>query len=159
MNDTLKGFLLAAAVAMLAALGVFLFLVGAETLRLVALVIGGAVALAVILGASALPIRAYRRKDMTGETHHYHEGTKTIVKETRVLDGRAIEAPKIYQLPAQPQGGAFPELLRAAFQAGALTDGRASRGVHDYQPAQPDRELRELDLDPDVDGWEGDVTP
>lgn len=153
-SDTAKGFLLAVAVAMLAALGVFLFLVGAETLRMVALVIGGAIAAALILGASALPIRAYRRRDMTGETHHYHEGTKTIVKETRVIDGRAIEAPKIYQLPAQPQGGAFPELLRAAFQAGTLTDGRGG-----YQVAQPDRELRELDLDPDVDGWEGDVTP
>jgi hypothetical protein len=156
MNDTLKGFLLAVAVAVLAALGVFLWLVGAETLRLVALVIGGAVALALILGASALPIRAYRRKDMTGETHHYHDGTKTIVKETRVIDGRAVTSPevKLLQLPEQPQGGAFPELLRAAFQAGALTDGRAN-----YQPAQADRELRELDLDPDVDGWEGDVTP
>lgn len=155
-SETAKGFLLVVAAALLLALGVFLFLVGAETLRLVALVIGGAIAAAVILGASALPIRAYRRRDMTGETHHYHEGTKTIVRETRVIDGRAVTSPevKLLQLPAQPAGGAFPELLRAAFQAGALTDGRQT-----YQPAQADRELRELDLDPDSDGWEGDVTP
>jgi hypothetical protein len=155
-SDTAKGFLLAVAVALLAALGVFLWLVGAETLRTVALVISGALALALTLGASALPIRAYRRKDLTGETHHYHDGTKTIVKEVRVIDGRQSVAPevKLLQLPAQAPGGAFPELLRAAYAAGTMR-------LPDRRQEEPaiDAELRELDLDPDRDGWEGDITP
>ena len=43
---------------------------------------------------------------------------------------------KLLQLPAAPQGGAFPELLRAAYQAGTL------RGAPQEPPI--DAELREL---------------
>lgn len=146
MNDTLKGFLLAVAVALLAALGVFFFLVGSAVLQTVALVIGGAVAASAILIASSFPIRAYRRKDATGETHYVHDGTKTIVKETRVIDGRAIEAPKLYQLPSQPGGAFYPELMRAAYQAGALGPRGSGETV--------DAEARELT----PDEWNGDIT-
>lgn len=149
MNDTGKLLILTVAVALLGALLLAVWLIGADRLYVLALILGGALALAIVLGAAALPIRAYKRRDNTGEVHHYHDGTKTIVRE-RILDGQAPEV-KLLQLPAQPQGGAFPELLRAAYQAGALTD---RRNVGD--PWQ-DRELREIDLDPDREGWEGDI--
>jgi len=162
-GSTLQGFLLAIAVAMLAAGGVFFYLVGSETLRTVALIISIGITGALILGASALPIRAYRRKDPTNETHYVHDGTKTVVKETRVIDGRSITSPevKLLQLPAQHQGAAFPELLRAAFAAGQLTDGRTNQPASGAQvgPEEADATLREWNLAADSDGWDGDVTP
>lgn len=165
MNDAGKLFLLALGLALVVALGLAVWLIGADTLRTVALVLGGALALAVILGASALPIRAYRRRDFTGD-HFHHDGTRTIVKETRVIDGRQVTAPevKLLQLPAQQSGGAFPELLRAAYAAGALTDGRNRAGAG-YPAASgaviPDQDLAEVDLTNgnDFDGWGGDITP
>jgi len=159
MNDTAKVFLLAVAVALIVTLGLAVWLIGAETLRTVALILFSALALGLILAASAFPIRAWKRKDMTGETHHYHDGTKTVVQETRILDGRQMTAPevKLFQLPTQPMGGAFPELLRAAYQAGALTDGR---GRASYPAAaETPRELPAVDLAGEADGWTGPVYP
>ena len=72
MNDAAKGFLIPLGLALVVALG-----------------------LALVLAAAALPIRAWRRRDPTGETHHYHEGMRTVVKETRCARqprGRAAEA-------------------------------------------------------------------
>ena len=97
-------------------------LIGADTVAFLASTLVGAVATAIVLAALALPIRAWRKNDSPPvvERHHYHDGTRTIVKEVR-LDGRAVEAPKLYQLPPPAQNpGAFPELLRAAYQAGSL---------------------------------------
>ena len=128
--------------------------IGAGALRDMALILVSGITLALVIGASALPIRAWRRKDNVGETH-YVDGTKTIVKEIRVLDGRVAEGPKIYQLPAQPQGTAFPELLRAAYQSGAnaLTARSASRPAPD--------EYTEADIEPldfgSPEGWSGDI--
>ena len=128
--------------------GLSVWLLGRDRVMTLALILIICLGLAVVIGASSLPIRAYRRRDMTGETHYVHDGTRTVVKETKILDGRAIEAPKIYQLPAAQQGGAFPEILRAAFQAGAL----APRGSA-TQEAPIDAEVRELT----ADGWDGDI--
>ena len=154
-SETVSGLGIALALALIAALLLAVYLIGGDRLFILGVALVGGLVVAGLLAGLALVIRAYRKNDNPPviERHTYHEG-RQIIRETRVIDGRAIEAPKIYQLPAQPQGGAFPELLRAAFQAGTLTDGRQT-----YQTAQADRELRELDLDPDVDGWEGDVTP
>jgi len=143
-SETVSGLGIALALALIVALGVFLFLVGSAVLQTVALVIGGAVAAAVVLVASSFPIRAYRRKDATGETHYVHDGTRTVIKE-RILDGRAIESPKLYQLPAQPSGAFYPELMRAAFTAGALGQRAGGETV--------DAEVRELT----ADEWSGDI--
>lgn len=131
--------------------------IGAGALRDMGLILVSGITLALVIGASALPIRAWRRKDNVGETH-FVDGTKTIIKETRVLDGRAIEAPKIYQLPAQSQGATFPEILRTAYRAGAIATRSASLGQQ--QGPAPDyieTDLQEVDLE-DPDGWTGDIT-
>jgi hypothetical protein len=143
-GKTVSGLVVGAALALVVAIALAVFMIGAETLRTLGVIFVVGLALALVVGASALPIRAYRRKDQTGETHYVHDGTKTIVRETRILDGRAIEAPKLYQLPAQAQAGAFPELLRAAFSAGALGS-RSETAV--------DAEVRELA----PDEWTGDI--
>jgi hypothetical protein len=97
--------------------------------------------------APAPPIRAWRRRDPTGETHHYHDGTRTVVKETRVLDGRVAETPKFYPVPPQPAGAFFPELMRAAYRAGMLnapaTEATSERSNISALPS---------------DSWDGDIT-
>lgn len=143
----MMGCYVALGAAALGTLGLAVWMIGGETLRAVAVILAGAVALA----ASALPIRAYRRRDPTGETHYYHDGTTHT--ETRILDGRAVEAPRLYQLPAAPQGAAYPELLRAAWQAGMLASGSQAARADD--PADQGQELRPLD----GSEWGGDIAP
>ena len=160
MNDASKGFFIALGLALVVALALAVWLIGASTLQTVALILGAGGAAAAILAASALPIRAYRRRDMTGETHHYHDGTKTIVREreTRILDGRQVTAPevKLLQLPQQTNGGAYPELLRAAFAAGTMR----LPAQRPEAAAIPDQDLQELDLTGDgLDGWGGEIRP
>lgn len=159
-NETVSGLGIALALALIAGALLAVWLIGSDTLRTLGLILIIGLTLAAVIGASALPIRAWRRKDHTGETHYVHEGTKTIVRETRILDGRAIEAPKIYQLPAAPQGGAFPELLRAAYAAGRIGPssslGQQPRG---YQPGPDYSEGEITEVDLGDDGWSGDITP
>jgi hypothetical protein len=160
-NETVSGLSIALALALIAAALLAVWLIGSATLRTLGLILAIGLTLALVIGASALPIRAWRRKDHTGETHYVHEGTKTIVRETRILDGRTIEAPKVYQLPAPPQGGAFPELLRAAYAAGRISPHSSSLGQpqRGYQsdPDYSEAEISEVDLGDD-DGWAGDIT-
>jgi len=122
------------------------------------LIFVGGLTLALVIGASALPIRAWRRNDNPPVIErHFTDGTKTIVKETRVIDGRTAQTDiKLLQMPAQPQAGAFPELLRAAYAAGhtALPGPRP--------PAYAEAELPAVDLAggtewETVDGWDGDI--
>lgn len=145
-----------------------LWLIGPEHLRTLATIVVVAVSVAVVLVGVAVVVRMWRRKDVTGETvtnHYYHEGTKTVVRE-RVLDGRAVEAPKLYQLPAQGGGAAFPELLRASYAAGMLAQrGQAGSG----RPAGAGNEAtypewQEIALDGATaldestpEGWDGDI--
>ncbi|GAB4521537.1 MAG: hypothetical protein Kow0047_32460 [Anaerolineae bacterium] len=101
-----------------------IYLVGAETMRTVLLVMAGAISTAIILAALSLPIRAWRKNDAAPVEKHY-------IKET-VLDGRVPQSPdvKLLQLPAPPSAG-FPELLRAAYQAGRSNGyGTDMRGVY-----------------------------
>jgi hypothetical protein len=107
--------------------------------------------LAVLVAAASLPIRTWRKNDSPPvvEKHVYHEG-RQITRE-RVLDGRQPIAPevKLLQLPAQVSStGVFPELLRAAYQTGALQP----PAPQSEQP--PGAELRELG----PDDWGGDIT-
>jgi hypothetical protein len=145
--------LIALAVALVAGALLGVYLIGSETLRTLGLILVVAIALAVVIAASALPIRAWRRRDFTGD--HYHtDGTRTIVKEVRVLDGRVAEGPKLYQLPAQPQGAAFPDLLRAAYAAGATALPARSSSRPEPEPDYAEIDLPELNM---ADGWDGDI--
>lgn len=123
------------AILALAAVGGLLFtlwLVGPETLRTVLGVLTGALALALVLAASALPIRAWKRRDNEPVVeHHYHDGTTKVI-EKHTIDGRQINQPdiKLLQLPAQGSGMAFPELMRSAYRAGLLAE-------HNPETTQP----------------------
>lgn len=154
MSDTTRLLLLAVLVAVLGALGLAMWLIGAETLRALAFIFVGAVALAVILAAAALPIRAARKKDPTGETR-YVDGTRTVIKE-RVLDGRAVTAPdvRVLQLPQQPAGGAWPELLRASYQAGLL----GTPSARDPRAAGQGDSIPDFDFTGGRDEWGGEIT-
>ena len=149
MNDAAKGFFIALGLALVVALGLSVWLLGSERLMTLGLIFVTGLTLALVFAAASLPIRAFRRRDQTGETHYVHDGTKTIVRETRILDGRQVTAPevKLLQLPAQVQGGAFPELLRAAYQAGTL-----GNPAQRQEEAPIDAELREVDPE-DPAGW------
>jgi hypothetical protein len=144
------------------ALALSVWLIGADRLFILALILVGSVGLAAVIAASALPIRAAKKRDMTGETRVL-DGTRTVIRETKVLDGRAVTSPevKLLQLPQQPTGGAWPELLRASYQAGLLGNGRAV----------PRQDLPEYDLtgggngngaaewNDNIGEWSGDITP
>lgn len=145
--------LLALALALGGGLLLAIYLIGASALTTMGLILVSALALAVVIGASALPIRAWRRQDYTGE--------RTTIKETHTIDGRppslsAQPEIKLFQLPAQPQSSNFPEFMRAAYQAGAAA--RLAAGApppapdayaEDALPAQP---LGDAGL-----SWEGDI--
>lgn len=147
------GLMLAAALAVVLCFAIWQ--IGSEFLRTLMLILTVAVALALVIVASAVAIRAWRRKDFTGD-HFHTDGTRTIVKETRVLDGRqpAQTDIKVLQMPQAAQAGAFPELLRAAYQSGmrSLPAGSAAGPLNGYHEA----ELPEVDFD-DSEGWSGDI--
>lgn len=115
-----------------------LWMIGREGVLVLAGVLTGGVVLTALTAASALPIRAYRKQDMTGEAHHYHDGTRTVEK-IHTIDGRAPANNdiRLLQLPAAGQATAYPELLRASYRAGLL----AAPGGDQPQPA----ELRQVD--------------
>jgi hypothetical protein len=162
-NNSIAGqLIIALVVALIAVLGFAIYLIGSERLYTLALILVSGLVLAVIIAACAVAIRAWRKNDAPPVIErHFTDGTKTIIRETRVLDGRTIEAPKIYQLPAAPQGGQFPELLRAAYQAGRISPQSSVLGqpTSGYRPTSDDSEaeLQPLDLG-DEDGWLGDIT-
>lgn len=137
MSDTTRLFLLAVTVAALGLGGVALWLLGPDRLFTLAVILVCAVALGVVLAASSLPIRAANKRDATGETHYYHDGTRTV-REVKVLDGRAPAQNdiRLLQLPAAASAATFPEMLRAAYTAGQL------RAPSAAQPQE--EELREL---------------
>jgi hypothetical protein len=141
--------ILTLALAVAAVLGVYL--IGGDRLFILAAVFIGGLVLAGLIAASALPIRAWRKNDSPPvvEKHVYHEG-RQIIRE-RVIDGRQPTAPEVrlLQLPAQASAmGVFPELLRAAYQAGALQPPAAR--AEQPMAAEPG--------EPDPDAWSGDIT-
>jgi len=137
MSDITRTALLLIAAALLVTLGFMVWLIGAD-LFILAAVLTGAVGMAAIIAASALPIRAWRKQDMTGEAnHYYHDGTRTVEK-VHTIDGRTANNDiRLLQLPAAGQATAYPELLRASYRAGLL----AAPGGEQPQPA----ELRQVD--------------
>ena len=155
-SSTWGAIILAMGLALGGALLLAIYLIGSETLRTLGFILVVAIALAVVIGASALPIRAWKRRDFTGD-HFHTDGTKTIVKEVRVLDGRAPAQTdiKLLQMPAQPPAGAFPDILRAAYRAGATT--LPARSASAIDPGYTEAEIDELDLSSPT-GWDGDIT-
>ena len=80
-----------------------------KTIVVLAAVVVGGVVLALIIFVSAYPIKAV--KGPTPPERH-------VIRETRVIDGRTPSFPRVIQ--AQPtMGPVLPELLRAAYSAGA----------------------------------------
>jgi hypothetical protein len=141
------GFIAVLGAALAGAFGLGLWLIGGPTLRTVAVILAGSLGAALVILASSFPIRAYRRRDATGETHHYHEGV--ITRETRILDGRA--QPVLLPGPGQQAPVAiFPELLRGAWQAGLLS-GQPTKGQELDQGQDPGAS--------DDAGWGGAIRP
>jgi hypothetical protein len=153
-SETVSGLGIALALALIVATALAVFLIGGDRLYvLAAVLVGGAVGMGLLFGL-AVVIRAYRKNDSPPviEKHTYHEG-RQIIRETKVIDGRQINSPeiKLLQLPAAPQAGVFPEMLRAAFQSGLL---RAPQ-----QPQDATGELRPVDFDgEDDESWTVDST-
>lgn len=98
-----------------------LYLIGAETIRTVVYILAVPAGLALILLAAALVVRVWRT-NIQPEKQVYHHTWET--RYVPVPDARlAPPTPALSQLPAQAAGPAYPELLRAAFLAGALQGG------------------------------------
>jgi hypothetical protein len=146
-SETVGGLGIALALALIVALGLAVYLIGGDRLFILGAALVGGMVCAGILAGLALLVRAFRKNDNPPVIERYHtDGTKTIIRETKILDGRAIEAPKLYQLPSQPSGSFYPELMRAAFTAGALGQRAGGETV--------DAEVRELT----ADEWSGDIS-
>ena len=155
MKDSPVGLyiVIALSIALAGTLAFGLWLIGAATLKTIALILSVAGSLALLIGASALPIRAWRRRDDAPVVeHYYHDGTRTVERHT--LDGRSVEAPRLLQLPAPAQSAGFPELLQAAYRAGAAKAGEPQRQDLPLT-LWPAQELR--DVDPS--GWSGEIRP
>ncbi len=128
----------------LAALGIvasvlrFIDLIGSESLRTLAYVgLGGVLAVGLVLAIGWAASR------ILSATRPVQPEKQTVIRE-RIIDNRQ-HAPMIYQLPQQPNAGAFPELLRAAYQAGQL------RLPSTTKPADmPDQDAQ-------ADDWPGNI--
>lgn len=126
----------------LATVGLVIYRLDLGMIYTLALILVGGVVLALIVGAAALPIRAYR----TREGPHERE---RIIKHTIEREGRVPEAPKIYTVGQQQNSGLpgmFPELLRAAYLAGR-------RGL----PGRDEPTLIEAETRDVVEEWNGDI--
>ena len=112
LREVMAFLLVTLAVALVGGLIFAISLIGAEALTVLAALLIGGLALAGVLAAAALPIRAWRKNDAAPIE-------KQVIREVRILDNRPQPIP---QLPAPQQApfGVFPELLRASYQAGQL---------------------------------------
>jgi len=94
-----------------------LWLIGAETARLLAMVLVGGVLLVALVWVSQFPLRAWRSNQQP-ERHIYHERVREV-HHVPVPDAR------LPQLPAYrpPEAPAYPELMRSLFLAGQIGAG------------------------------------
>jgi len=137
MKDILPVLLVILALAVVGGVIFGLWLIGREAVMVLAGLLVGGLALAGIIAASALPIRAWRKNDAKPIE-------RQVIREVRILDSRPQPVPQLPP-PTQPPFGVFPELLRASYQAGRLS-ARPGEAI--------DAEVRELP----ADGWDGDIT-
>ncbi len=154
-SENLGGLLVVFGLAIALTFGFALWLIGAEFVRVLAVILVAGLTLALVLVASAFPVKAWRVPHTPPplvEKHIIHDGTRTVERHT--LDGRTALAPRLFQLPTQPQATSFPELLRAAYQSGTSAVQRP-----DELPV--DAEVRRLpDYDQsEYDSWGGEIMP
>ena len=129
-------------IVLIAVAGVAIWMIGSDTMRSMGWLLLVGLLLIGLIGASSLPIRAWRGPETRPEKH--------IIRETKVIDNRAqaaLPAPQIVAL-SPSAGGVFPDMLRAAFQAGAARQGGLPSGAR--QPG------RTAGNEPIGAGW-GDV--
>ena len=153
-NENLAGLYLIFGLAIAATLGFALWMIGADFVRVLAVIMVAGVTIALILVASAFPVRAWRMPHTPPpvvEKHIIHDGTRTVERHT--LDGRTALAPRLFQLPSQPQATGFPELLRAAYQSGMSTERADDLPVDAEVRRLPDRDEAEFD------SWGGEIMP
>lgn len=103
------------ALAVLVTIGLVIWRLELGMLYTLALVLVIGVVAALIIAASAFPIRARK-----GGGPHEREKIIRETKHTHTIDGRQPARPHIITVPAPPGGGMgiFPEILRGAFLAG-----------------------------------------
>ena len=120
-GERVLAIMLAAVVLVLAAGMIYaLWLIGAETARLLAMVLVGGVLLVALVWASQFPLRAWRSNQQP-ERHIYHERVREV-HHVPVPDARL---PQLPQLPTyrSPEAPAYPELMRSLFLAGQIGAG------------------------------------
>lgn len=140
-GETISGLVVVLLVALVAALGVGLWLIGAETLQVMGLIfVSGLVAVGLVVAVAVL-VRAYRRQDALPIE-------RQVIRETRIIDSRE-PAPQLPSATPSPFG-VFPELLRASYRAGLLT-GQDGRGE------VLEAEVRQLPAH--GQSWNGDIIP
>jgi hypothetical protein len=92
-----------------------IWMIGADTMRLLAKVFVACLCVALIMMAVAFPIRMWKKKDALPQVeHYYHDGTRV----ERTIEGGRTTQPVLYQMPNMREQPMFPELLRAASGAG-----------------------------------------
>lgn len=131
--------------------------IGRDRLYTLGLILTCAVAATLVLVALAIIVRMWRRNDAPPVIErHFRDGTVRII-EKHTLDGRAPAQNdiKLLQLPAQPQAGAYPELLRAAYAAGATR--LPAHSTSQIDPGYIEGEIEEQDLSDWGAGWDGDI--
>lgn len=124
--------------------GLVIYRLDLSMLYTVLLILVGGVVVALVVAASAFPIRAAR------ERIGPHERERVIMREKHTIDGRVAEAPKIHLLQQGQPGmaGMYPELLRASYLAG-----RRSLGDGDGQPQIVEGEVTDLTAE-----WNGEIS-
>lgn len=140
-GEAMAGLVVAFLVALVAALGVAAWLIGAETLRVMGLIFVSGLVLVGLVVAAAVVVRAYRRQDALPIE-------RQVIRETRIIDSRE-PAPQLPTVQPSPFG-VFPELLRASYRAGLLTGQDGAGGV-------VEAEVRRLPAQ--GQSWSGDIVP
>lgn len=153
-SENMAALYLVFGLAIAATLAFALWMIGAEFVRTLAVILVAGLTVALVLVASAFPVKAWRMPRTPPpvvEKHIIHDGTRTVERHT--LDGRTALAPRLFQLPSQPQATGFPELLRAAYQSGMNTEQPAELPVDAEVRRLPDRDEAEFD------SWGGEIMP
>lgn len=116
------------------------------------------VGLSLVIGATSLPIRQWRRGEEKPET------VREVVKDgTQRIREIHYGAPPKYALgePVMAEPMAFPALARAAYQAGALGGQRTeyAQAQRQMSPLEdwPDEALDGVNDVPATAGWDGEI--
>ena len=126
IENMMAALIIVVVLAVLTASGLVIFRLDLDMLYTLVLILVVGVIAALIIAATAFPIRARK----AGGPHE-RERIIRETKHTHTIDGRKAESPHIYTVNQQPSGfpGMFPELLRAAYLSGQrqLSAGRGAK--------------------------------